>query len=222
MTPEDRNCLDRIRQRYGAILSESAAWYGHRMEILAGIMMRETAGGESKWLDVPGPGGRGDGGHGHGLMQIDDRSFPDFCRSEDWKDPAKNVDMGARILAEKRHFLATKQFPIPLLERGAIAAYNCGEGNVLKAHLAGEDLDIHTADHNYSACVMAFADAYVGICPPAAATAPETILVAGSDPDPNPDPVASPWQSLAAMLWRLILKLLVGRKAVSNDNGPSK
>lgn len=120
--------------------------------------MQETRGGESSLLDAPGPAGRGDGRHGHGLMQIDDRSFPGFCKSEDWKDPAKNIDMGARILAEKKRFLATKGFPAALLERGAVAAYNCGEGNVLKAHLAGKDIDIRTAGHNYSARVMAFAE----------------------------------------------------------------
>lgn len=39
-----------------------------------------------------------DGGHGKGIMQIDDR-FHEFARTQDVWDPAKNIDYGARYLA---------------------------------------------------------------------------------------------------------------------------
>jgi hypothetical protein len=38
-----------------------------------------------------------DGGHGYGLMQIDDRSFPEWCNSGLWKGPARwNPKWGSR------------------------------------------------------------------------------------------------------------------------------
>src|SRR5215210_2612007 len=48
----------------------------------------------------------GDGGHGYGLMQIDDRSYPDFIRSGDWKDPRKNIFKGAEVLDEKFRYIS--------------------------------------------------------------------------------------------------------------------
>jgi hypothetical protein len=48
MNNNDRLCLVRIRTKYGSAISESAARYGHRPEVLAGIMKRETRGGERK------------------------------------------------------------------------------------------------------------------------------------------------------------------------------
>jgi hypothetical protein len=160
----ETDLLRSIRRDYGAFLEASAARYKHREEVLAGIMMRETLGGGSPFLDQPGPAGRGDHGHGHGLMQIDDRSFPEFCGGEDWKDPAKNIDFGAKVLQGKRNYLFNETFKISLkdynLERASIAAYNAGEGRVLKSLLQGEDVDTHTAHGNYSAEVLRFASVY--------------------------------------------------------------
>src|SRR3954462_7514492 len=57
--------------------------YGIPPEVLFGVMMRET-------------GGRnivGDGGHGRGLMQIDDRSHGAWLASHNGgMDPASNID----------------------------------------------------------------------------------------------------------------------------------
>jgi len=169
MNQEDRLCLARIRENYGPAITEAGEHYGWRPAVLAGIMMRETRGGESKLLkdsdgiqDGNPADDTGDAGHGHGLMQIDDRSFPAFCQSEEWKDPAKNIEFGARVLDGKRRFLSRAGVPDELIERAAIAAYNCGEGNVLKAYRAGEDLDSRTAGRNYSKNVLEFAEAYGG------------------------------------------------------------
>ncbi|CAN0508972.1 unnamed protein product, partial [Phaeothamnion confervicola] len=40
-----------------------------------------------------------DGGHGKGIMQIDDRSH-DFARGGQVWDPAQNIDYGVRLLAQ--------------------------------------------------------------------------------------------------------------------------
>jgi len=161
----ERDSLIRIRSLYGAFLDAAALLHSHRPEVLAGIMQRETEGGLSRYLDVQGPSGRGDFGHGHGLMQIDDRSFPDFIISGQWRIPEHNINFAASILSRKRRYLADKPLEVELsnaeLERATIAAYNCGEGNVMKAiREHGRDLDYFTAHHNYSAEVLRLAEIY--------------------------------------------------------------
>ncbi len=182
MKLEDKLCLARIRARYGTFISVAAAVYDVSPEVLAGIMLRETRGGESKWLDVPGPGGKGDGGHGHGLMQIDDRSFPGFTSSDDWRDPEKNIRYGARVLDSKRRYLSQAGVPDDILERASIAAYNCGEGNVLKVYRAGEDLDARTAGHDYSRYVLEASADYAALEP-----------VKPPEPEPVPEPPKGFW-----------------------------
>ncbi len=149
-----------IRDRYGALIQASAARHNHRPEVVAGIMMRETEGGLSKWCNRPGPACRGDDGHGHGLMQIDDRSFPEYCAGSEWQDPASNIDFGCRVLADKRSYLQSHLPGGSELERASVAAYNCGERNVWQVVECGEDLDARTTGHDYSRSVLAFAAQY--------------------------------------------------------------
>jgi hypothetical protein len=158
--------LRMIRDKYGSILVSAAVHFGHRAEVLAGICMRESAGGTSPLLDIPGSGGRGDGGHGHGLMQIDDRSFPDFCRGDDWKDAGKNIDFGAMVLRQKRWFLITQigaSITHEEMERASIASYNAGEGNIVKSIKTGMGFDYFTAGKNYSSECLRFALMYLNL-----------------------------------------------------------
>lgn len=68
---------------------------------------RETLWGTSTFLDQPGPGGRGDNGHGHGLMQIDDRSWGNWLSKNAWWDPYVNVSFAVgTILKNKINFFA--------------------------------------------------------------------------------------------------------------------
>jgi hypothetical protein len=164
--------LRHIRTAYGAMIAEAAAKHRHRPEVMAGIVMRESQGGLSPLLDRPGPEGRGDRDkegryHGHGLCQIDDRSFPEFCAGPDWKDATKNIGMGAWVLARKRAFLAARTLGLKLtnddLERAAIAAYNAGEGPVLKAIDQDRDPDSCSAHGDYAAAVLRYADIYFSL-----------------------------------------------------------
>lgn len=115
---------------------------------------------ESHWglaLNPPGPEGTGDYGHGRGLMQIDDR-WHDFARGDNWRDPEKNILYGCEVLRDNvRTFqtIARSQWL-----RAALAAYNCGAGNVRKAITAGRDVDYYTAGRNYSADVLSRAGWY--------------------------------------------------------------
>jgi hypothetical protein len=67
---------------------------------------RETRWGTTTALDKPGPSGRGDSGHGHGLMQIDDRTNAAWLATNAWWDPYTNVKKGVAILKAKMSFLA--------------------------------------------------------------------------------------------------------------------
>ena len=150
------------------------------------IGMRESRFGAA--CVPPGPGGKGDAGHGHGIMQIDDRSFADWLAANNWKDPLTNIRKGVQILKAKRAFFTGRSkvagltdgklvalskdasakrgvnagnYPDPrpisstqILARAAIAAYNTGEGNVLRSLAAGVDPDVTTAHGNYAKDVL--------------------------------------------------------------------
>jgi soluble lytic murein transglycosylase-like protein len=120
--------------------------------VLAAIMDRESGGG--RYLIPYGPGGVGDRGHGRGLMQIDDRDRPPFpgraafVRGVEWKDPAKNIMFGARVLATYYDHASGH------LGR-AIAAYNAGP-----VAFTAKDPDSVTTGKNYSRDVLARVDHY--------------------------------------------------------------
>lgn len=156
------NILNHIYTQYGDMIDVSATRWRHRPEVLAGIMCRESAGGLTL-----GPDGRGDNGHGHGLMQLDDRSYKEFCESEDWRVPELNIDYGARVLEEKRKALQPRVPTFDLdaeqLERASIAAYNCGAGRVIQALYSGLDVDSYTTHKDYSREVLRMAEVYRNI-----------------------------------------------------------
>jgi hypothetical protein len=75
---------------------------------------------ESGWgiyLSPPGPAGTGDQGHGHGLMQIDDRSHAPWLAANDWTDPYVNVSKGVEILKENLNFFGSER-PVANLTDG--------------------------------------------------------------------------------------------------------
>lgn len=154
----------------------SAAAFDHDPAVLMGIASRESnmGGRELKpgvfqWLTKAG-----DGGHGFGIMQIDDKSFPEWTRTGQWRQAGAGIVKGAEVLAIKRARLierAGKQISVrdrksgdvyrfkmmklegALLERTAIAAYNSGDWagyHVTK----GRDPDRGTTLRNYSADVL--------------------------------------------------------------------
>lgn len=99
---------------------------------------------ESHWKDV-----RGADGHGCGYMQIDDRAWKQWCLDHDAFDPAQNIPEGELILT-----IGLKWFPNNL--RAAIAAYNCGPGNVERAlkDSNGTNPDLYTTGNDYGADVL--------------------------------------------------------------------
>jgi len=139
--------------------------------IIAAIGSRESHWGLA--LKPQGPGGTGDavprttrkpwrntplppdgGGFGRGLMQIDYDAH-EFARSGAWQDPEANIAYGCQVLRQYKALLKRKT---PLrgetLLRAAVAAYNCGPGNVLTALRQGRTVDYFTAGRDYAKDVL--------------------------------------------------------------------
>ena len=145
---------------------------GVHQSIILGIGSRESGWGLA--LTPPFPHGTGDfakrsnikpfrrgsmppdgKGFGRGLMQIDYDAH-EFARGELWKDPARNIAYGGSVLRQNIVFLRDRMNDLSgkSLLRAAIAGYNCGCGNVLRAIKAGRSVDFYTAHRDYSADVL--------------------------------------------------------------------
>ena len=118
--------------------------------IIAAIGSRESVWG--RVLSPPGPKGTGDGGHGRGLMQIDDRYHKDFINSGRWRDPEANIDYGIHSVLSKSYNDLSRKTTLTGLDllRGAIAAYNAGLTSVINAITEGRDIDYYTTGQDYS------------------------------------------------------------------------
>lgn len=158
-----RAALEVPGRQYADLLVAAGERYKVPPTILAAILKRESNNGLA--LSPPGPVGTGDGGHGRGLMQVDDRSQIQWLAAANWRDAATNINKGAEILRGKvRYFQlasAGAGDPRPLkgdaLWRAAVAAYNAGEGRVLKTLKAGQNPDSVTAHGDYGSAVLAYA-----------------------------------------------------------------
>ena len=123
--------------------------------VLAAIDSRESRFGAL--LDADG---LGDAGHGHGEIQVDDRSHTTFCAGDGWKDLATSLAYVHRnVIIPSYNYLANRfgyfQEDYTKLFWGVVAAYNCGAGNVAKAVANGDDPDSRTTGHDYSQDVRA-------------------------------------------------------------------
>lgn len=114
-------------ERWRGFFEKAGAFFELDPLLLAAICDRESRGGEA--LVPTGPGGLGDNGHGHGLMQIDDRSHRAFCCQTYpdgrlvWKDAEANIQQGALILATAMRGFGGDEVK-------ALAAYNAGTRRV--------------------------------------------------------------------------------------------
>jgi hypothetical protein len=152
------------------IINAAAQRIGVPSVVIVGIGSRESGWGLS--TKPPGPAGTGDfgkrkfptalrtgplppdGGFGRGLMQIDFDAF-EFARTGNWQDPDANINEGCNVLKSNLDLLGRKTFLTGRnLLQAAVAAYNCGAGNVLKAVRENQDVDSFTANKNYSADVL--------------------------------------------------------------------
>ena len=131
---------------------------------------------DPKWLTKPG-----DHGNGFGLMQADKRSFPEFTKTEAWKDARTGILFGAKVLMQKWHdnqtgiglkrgvqSSKTKRMSYFVgkdigqgaeAQRVAIASYNAGRWPAY-AVANGSDPDRYTTGKDYSQDVIARAKVF--------------------------------------------------------------
>lgn len=157
---------------YMDLIGEAASQFSLPVSLVAGIGSRESHWGSA--LRPVGPGGTGDfiqrrfptryrtgplppdgGGFGRGLMQIDFDAH-EFARTGNWKDPRESIQYGCKVLADNRNFLMRRETGLEgtKLLQAAVASYNAGAGNVLRAIRDGRDIDFYTAGRNYSRDVL--------------------------------------------------------------------
>lgn len=148
--------LQRLLRWKDAIIESSQSIFVEP-SIVAAIISRETS-ALDKWCLPPPQGQLGDNGHGHGPMQIDDRSFPDWCKK--WRDgflkTEDGITQGCIVLKLKKKAI-TRLIPEMMPElrlQAAIASYNSGEGNVRRAFRKGYSIDTYTAHADYSRDVL--------------------------------------------------------------------
>lgn len=123
----------------------SAATHGFAPEFLLAIASRET-----NIQNVRGDLRNGVY-HGFGIMQVDAASFPEFCKQWTPSAVSGSIDYGARVLAQKRDYLAGMH----ILDLKSIAAsYNTGQGNVIKSYLRHRDVDATTTGGDYGRDVL--------------------------------------------------------------------
>lgn len=116
----------------------AAEKYNVKTEVLLGTASRET--GCKNII--------GDGGHGHGIMQIDGRYHKSFLDSNgNGLDPESNIDYAAKLLRGNLNYFGNDYHK-------AVAAYNCGAGGVKRSIRNGKGIDGATTGGDYGADVL--------------------------------------------------------------------
>lgn len=133
---------------------------GFELATFAALIYRETHFGWAPGYTPKGTSrGTGDGGHGRGLCQIDDRTWGDWIKHNDWGDPLTNMRKGLSVLRDTKGYLRSL-VSMPGVDKSTflrcvLAAYNCGPSNARKGLIHHGDPDHFTAHGNYSAWILA-------------------------------------------------------------------
>src|SRR5512143_644175 len=150
-----RQFMKALRHGWVPFFLDSAKHYGILPEVLMAIASRESA-----MQNIIG-----DHGHGHSLMQIDDRTFPAWCASGKWRDAQEAIRMGAFVLHSNIKYARDHKVPEKDLLQVAVEAYNDGPGRALQDYWRHQ-IDLHTTGHDYSTDVLSRAAAFKPLLPP--------------------------------------------------------
>ncbi|HSB70682.1 MAG TPA: peptidoglycan-binding protein [Candidatus Methylomirabilis sp.] len=162
-----------VATKHKSRIDEVAGRYALTAATIGGVGSRESHWGLILKPAGSGPAGTGDplerrfptqfrtgplppdgGGFGRGLMQIDFDAH-EFARTGNWRDPGENILYGCKVLADSRDFIQRKAGLAGRdLLRAALAGYNCGPGNALRAIRDGRDIDFYTTGRDYSRDVL--------------------------------------------------------------------
>ena len=97
--------------------------------------------------------------HGFGFVQIDIHSYPELINSTPLEDYPAYLEKAILVLEEKRKSIERAGFTEESLGnedfiRAILAAYNSGQGNVIRSLRRGRDVDTTTHQGDYSKDVM--------------------------------------------------------------------
>lgn len=126
--PQTRGLLVKVRAlQLKPLFTAVAASYG-----VGPLVLMAMCDVESRFGLLLDSQGKGDSGHGHGLMQIDDRSWKPLLANRLWWEDAWSVAVGAWIFKGFRDAVARNnpQAAPEQLDWGAVAGYNCGPGRI--------------------------------------------------------------------------------------------
>jgi hypothetical protein len=142
---DPRDDLRRLQPYLGEI-HEAALAHGEDTALLAALCLRETLAGWAAGYKPKGDAnGRGDGGHGRGLFQIDDRGpYKDLVPAPgvDWS-PFQQAQAACIVLADAREQLAEFR-ALPVFEVATICRYNASLARVVAALRVGVHPDTVT------------------------------------------------------------------------------
>ncbi|MGC1382069.1 MAG: transglycosylase SLT domain-containing protein [Candidatus Baltobacteraceae bacterium] len=153
---------------YAPEIAGAARRYGLDPGLLAAVAAQETGGPDTN----AGHNEVGDGGHGHGLFQIDDRSHP-FATTAAAMDPAQNADYAAGMIAG-----SLRRYGGDVRE--ALSAYNTGSPHAVGTRTRWAD----GSDLGYADSVLRHYQRLTGTAPqtpaPDASASPQSTAVAES------------------------------------------
>lgn len=119
--------LSRHGVAYSTEIATAAKAQGLDPDLLAAVAAQETGGpGSNAGRNIVG-----DGGHGHGIFQIDDR-WHSFARSASALDPQANADYAARMIRSNLDRYGGDV-------RKALSAYNAGSPNATGTRTTWQD-----------------------------------------------------------------------------------
>ncbi|MFN8308348.1 MAG: peptidoglycan-binding protein [Chitinophagales bacterium] len=168
----DRDLMQWISTNLGDIITKAVSGGASPfpVDLLAGMVARETGflitryvnqGHDVAFIHANMKGDyHHNSYHGYGYWQIDIGSYPDFINSGNWADPNLCCAKAIAVLKEKAASLKAAGWQTKLsaseFERACVAAYNCGQGNVLKALAKSIDVDSYTFNKDYSKEVLRY------------------------------------------------------------------
>jgi hypothetical protein len=151
MGTDPGNDLERLAP-YLADFREAALLEGEDVALIGAICLRETLAGWARGYEPKGSHlGRGDGGHGFGLLQIDDRGpYAHLPRECPEASPMLQARWACAVLRDARQELVAALGPAfernPLFDVATVCCYNAGSPAVVRAIRAGRHPDHATTD----------------------------------------------------------------------------